>query len=327
VWGTQRAEFVSLPALVRGYLSIKRSTESADDYMKRMSSSGDFDFTMEDVRRVLEEVNSLKEVSNPYIMYSDLSAELRSELATSTMVSDWAGSSNDAHPRSLTVQNLAEEVFGIENASEWDSKVPPKTLAQIDEYTEKFGDVYRAYIKAQYELTQQKFKDAGITEVVLYRGMNEVGYEDVKGLDQREVRSTEIQSRPLSSWSTNIDTAYEFGVGQDSGYTDDKFLWAMENDEDMGYPLLMRQVVPVEAIFATPFTGVGCYKEEEMVVLGGEARADAVIAAGDNQMRRLMKDFEEKEAKRAETIENPGPGGIIGRDDLGNPIYKESPQE
>jgi hypothetical protein len=325
VWDSKKRTLRAVTDIVKDYFLWKNTWDSPEGYMRSMSSSGDFDFTMDDARKLIEDLNSSGYEDNNYSMYMDLSSDDKSEIAVSTMVSDWAGSSNDAHPRSLAVQNLAEEVFGIENASKWDSKVPPKTLKEIEDYMTEFGDVYRGYIQSQYALTQEYFKDAGITEVVLYRGMSDVGYEDVKGLDQREVRSTEIQSRPLSSWSTNIDTAYEFGISHDGIYTDEKFLQAVENDEDMGYPLLMRQVVPVENIFATPFTGVGCYNEQEMVVLGGEARADAVIAAGDDQMRILMEAFEkEEEAKRAETRENPGPGGIIGRDKLGNPIYENS---
>jgi hypothetical protein len=294
VWDSKKRTLRAVTDIVKEYFLWKNTWDSPEGYMRSMSSSGDFDFTMDDARKLIEDLNSSGYEDNNYSMYMDLSSDDKSEIAVSTMVSDWAGSSNDAHPRSLAVQNLAEEVFGIENASKWDSKVPPKTLKEIEDYMTEFGDVYRGYIQSQYALTQEYFKDAGITEVVLYRGMSDVGYEDVKGLDQREVRSTEIQSRPLSSWSTNIDTAYEFGISHDGIYTDEKFLQAVENDEDMGYPLLMRQVVPVENIFATPFTGVGCYSEQEMVVLGGVSEADAVIAAGDNRMRILMEAFEKQ---------------------------------
>lgn len=340
IWNDHTRSFQPIDGVVALHLIESNSWDDAASYLRGKSKDGDYELTMEEVKSVLEEINATEHGNGKYYMYSELSAQKRSQIAVSTMVSDWASSSNDNHPRSLALQSLAEEVFGIENASKWD-KLPTKTLSGIEEYIAKFGDVYRAYLRAQYDLTQKHFKDAGISEVTLFRGMGDLNAEDVKGLSQNAVSSTDIKSRPLSSWSTSIDTAYEFAIGTADGgdtvYSDEEYLWDMENHGDAAHPLLMRQVVPVENIFAMPFTGIGCYSEQEMVVFGGEARVDAITATGDNRMRTLMAEFDKNASATPEPepeiveapdeIEAPEPGGDSGWDGLGGPTEGKGESE
>jgi hypothetical protein len=61
--------------------------------------------------------------------------------------------------------------------------------------------------------------------------------------------STSLETRPLSSWSTSPVTAKDFAMGD--------------------YAVRFMSEFPVESVLAIPFTGVGCYEEQEFVMLGG----------------------------------------------------------
>jgi FAD/FMN-containing dehydrogenase len=89
--------------------------------------------------------------------------------------------------------------------------------------------------------------------------------------------------------------------------------------------MLMRQVVPIDRIFSTPFDGVGCYSEREVVLLGGESRVDAVAALGDQNMKSVMDSFDvAEERKRAEPAtdepvilesESPAEGKVLSSEE------------
>ena len=84
-----------------------------------------------------------------------------------------------------------------------------------------------------YDNTQALLKTKGITEIVLHRGMG-----------KHEALQKEVLSNAMQSWSTSESVAEGFGQVQSA-------------------------VVPITRVLSTPFTGFGCLKEEEFVLVGG----------------------------------------------------------
>jgi hypothetical protein len=166
--------------------------------------------------------------------------------AVSLLVGAWASTSNDDSPLSLAIQESIKSLFDMQMASEWAKTRSAETEVRAKELKKKYKDILEAFAQAQYDATQKYFRDRGITEVQVYRGVYGVqGSErpsDTKG-------QVMVKTRPISSWSTSQDIAEEFAEGKDA--------------------VLYTAVFPIENIFATPFTGVGCLSEEEFVMLGG----------------------------------------------------------
>jgi hypothetical protein len=197
----------------------------------------------------------------PDIEDPEFARMLREEVA-SNLVHQWAQTSNDNHPMSHAIQEIAEEMFGIKDSPEWDWGTSPEislgltskdyVTRQIAEIKEKNGEFLKAFVKAQYRLTQEWFEDRGIDKITVYRGIKKakstVSGEGMAGL------------RPLSSWSTNISTAEDFTRGS--------------LGESLEKSMLLRREVDVKEIFSTPLTGVGCLAEYEVVLLGGKKVVD-----------------------------------------------------
>jgi hypothetical protein len=111
-------------------------------------------------------------------------------------------------------------------------------------------DIYkmdRAYSRIEYENTQAWFKERGIAEVTVYRGMA------VPEGSLELGKSTTVAMQPASSWSTDLETARSF----------------MRSREKQD-PVLLRARIPASRILSTAVTGRGCLKEAEVLVLGGK---------------------------------------------------------
>jgi len=197
--------------------------------------------------------------------------ELRAEL-TSSLVNLWAASSNDHNVAGLAVQHAAENELGIKNAMPWtdsDATLRRKT----DEFYTQNQPALHKFVRAQYDLTQQDLKKAGIKNVSLYRGMNwdsvneapewamgpmpkstGSGYDDndrpIKVPGALTTLNTS-DARPLSSWSSSDAQAAAFY--QDYGSN--------------GPGVLIKASVPAERVFSTPRSGNGSLSEREWVVL------------------------------------------------------------
>jgi hypothetical protein len=268
--------------------ALSRSSVTADE-LKSMSSTGDFNLTMRDVKKILEKANSSEDALSEFKLYSELTDFERATMATSSLISDWASSSNGNNPRSLAIQEIAEIVFDTKNARDW--KSPPQTREKIEKIKQEYGGVLSAFLQAQYEQTQKRFKEAGITEVVLYRGIDDGALG--RTLSDNELTKVDVQSRPLSSWSTSDGHAYWFATG---GYDPEATgTDAFDPEDDHKGAVLLRRVVPVEQILSSSFTGVGSYDEREMVVIGGEMKAEAVGAVKENNLIQVMRGLEKSE--------------------------------
>ena len=168
--------------------------------------------------------------------------ELFAEAIASQIIESWA----NMGPGFEEMQESASRVFGTGRPSPIEVKA-------------KREKVIDAAIEAMYENTQRRFKEQGITEVVLHRGMSfdspnnsslsRLIFGRGVGSHSEEV---DISLRPLSSFSFNWNTAaYSFGeLGENGGS-------------------VMTSRVPVERIFSLATTGSGCYDEEEAIVIGG----------------------------------------------------------
>lgn len=163
------------------------------------------------------------------------------EAATSTLVNQWAQTSNDSNPCSLAMQQAAAEQFNLENYAEWRRMDGDLSAATTAAY-EANGDVYGAFLQAQYDNTQAQLKAAGIESLTVYRGSS-IGEGGV----------SEVTTRPMSSWSTSFDTATRF---TSSG-------------------LVYRTEIPASQILSTAGTGFGCLNEFEVVGLGGNYQVDS----------------------------------------------------
>jgi len=230
-------------------------------------------------------------------------------------VDQWANTSNDHETDSLMVQEVVKKVFNLEDSATVDTfknfddiqAVQKKAEARLN-VNPPLEKALTAFVKAQYANTQAYFASKGITEVVVSRGMNHPELaEDLKDYrfghfdrmtDNEEIElqgdpernddivgniteeefdkfvpegvlTVSMKMRPLSSFSVNRFVANGFRTSDGS-----------QGSKDIG--VFLSAKIPVARIFSTPFTGVGCLKEEEFVVLGGQLDAKASrSSAGD----------------------------------------------
>lgn len=233
--------------------------------------------TYEEAQQLLAERNA-KFPDKPAAMLYEDAKGIMAEDAVSKMIGHWASSSNDDMPESLAIQETAKRMFKLDDSSGWTS-TNPDVPAATQNLLDRHSEVYEGFLQAQYDNTQEFFKAKGVTEITVFRGLNKLPEEldiKIKG-DIRE--GYELQSRPLSSWTSRLETAADFATqfSTNSGGT------------------IFRQVIPVSRIIATPFTGVGSKKEEEFVILGGIDKTDVAEADGswDGEMFEDYQDAED----------------------------------
>lgn len=231
-------------------------------------------------------------------------------LATAT----WARTSGDTDPIALQFQIAAEREFGLDANpfvhEAFDSILrdeQDRGLAEGDAYRNReiFTDQQmsgaRKFLRAQYDLTQAMFADAGITHVYGYRGMAwQPGTEpaDVRGLmDARYERGhglaagvVAVQGNPLSSWSTSFGTSTMFASKYD-------------------IHAIVGTKIDVRRVLSTPLTGLGCLNEREMVVLGGDDM-DGFTWVWNN---RYLRSSADPSVQTDDVVQaTPGPGWATG---------------
>lgn len=160
------------------------------------------------------------------------------EEAVAILITRWAVTSNDTDPKSLAMQEAAQDEFGLKGTAGWNqTDLSNDTRAKTDDDYAKNGDLYRAFLRAQYESTQEYLAKNGVKELGLYRG--------VKGITPEQA----TQLRPLSAWSYSLSEAQNFAWGGGAG-------------------LLLAAMVPADRVLSCARTGIGCLNEKEVVVLG-----------------------------------------------------------
>ena len=166
--------------------------------------------------------------------------------AVSELVHLWAVTSNDSNIPALAMQEVARDVFGLDDAEHW--KVDPEEATKVAQTKDTYRSIYERYLRAEYDSTQTLLKGMGITHVRLHRGYTTNGRHSGRVDPPRN--NTTVSTRPMSSWSLNDRTARNFSLGN-------------------GSEVVVTAEFPVERILSTPLTGSGCWGESEMVVLGG----------------------------------------------------------
>jgi hypothetical protein len=170
----------------------------------------------------------------------------------------WAETSGDSSVPAVKMQDAVKKEFGLDDAA-MDHLEASYVVGTGWEAEEARN---RAFVRAEYERTQEWFKARGITHVSVFRGMGsgpgtDIGYENVEGdfgVGQFGLGYETVTMQPASSWSTDLDVAIEFGA-------------------DSSAPVVLTTRVPVETVLATCVTGRGCYVESELILLGKPIRA------------------------------------------------------
>jgi hypothetical protein len=228
-------------------------------------------------KQYLDEAPSTNSLGDTETMRGDdprVAQWLREE-SVSKLVTNWAETSNDHSVVSMAMQESAIKEFNLTGTAKWDGDGEDTDTMKQDmaegtqKELDKNGDMYQAFLRAQYDNTQQFFKDNGITQVTAYRGFDfsDVGefsegsqtlpdWADAENADETDDENytwnADIPLRPLSSFSYDPDSALNFsgGEGTETG-------------------VVIGGVVPVSRVLSTAVTGVGCLGEREVVLLGG----------------------------------------------------------
>lgn len=183
------------------------------------------------------------------------------------------------------MQLAAQEELGAVKAVT--SHLNPQALREAQEIYKEHGEALRAIARAQYVRTQQWLKEKGIKELWLFRGQ---GWEqgkvpkDLKSVKWNgKVTKKRVGIQPLSSWTTDWDTAKGFAA----------------ND----YMAIAAAKVPAKRIFSMPRTGLGCAHESEFVVLGSKDQAMVLTWDRSSRPGNIPNLFEEalKKVPKKET--------------------------
>ena len=166
--------------------------------------------------------------------------------AVSELVHLWAVTSNDSNIPALAMQEVARDVFGLDDAEHW--KVDPEEATKVAQTKDTYRSIYERYLRAEYDSTQTLLKGMGITHVRLHRGYTTNGRHSGRVDPPRN--NTTVSTRPMSAWSLREGTARNFSLGN-------------------GSEVVVTAEFPIERILSTPLTGSGCWGEFEMIVLGG----------------------------------------------------------
>jgi carbonic anhydrase/acetyltransferase-like protein (isoleucine patch superfamily) len=168
------------------------------------------------------------------------------ELVAAAFVDSWATTSGDHNPKAVAIQKQAGELFKLSKAADPELAYGMEDKASVASFRNKHSKVINANLKAQYEHTQETLKSLGIEEITLYRGTTQ------------KLKGSEIQTNPLTSFSTNPAIAKDF---------------ANSEDED---GVIVKVKAPAKQVFSTSVTGNGCYNEDEVVLLGGTFKFERV---------------------------------------------------
>lgn len=213
------------------------------------------------IKQINKKDNSLS------LMFADTpeAADLMAKSAVNSLVQTWAATSNDTDATACILQERAKALFGIADSADWDYSF---VKDEMNELSQKHSSIYDSFLQTQYDNTQQYFKDNKITELTVYRG---VYANQITSVKAGSPAFNDVQLRPMSSFSTDFLIAYSFAEPEIHS-TPLSLI-------DTGRGYVMKTVVPVSKVIATPLTGVGCLRESEIVVLGGKQNVQIALQA------------------------------------------------
>lgn len=217
--------------------------------------------------------------------------------ACSSLVANWAASASDHNALAHVIQRAVQEEFDL----------PKSTLnalkGQVDSTERAMGfdmavqeEMYRfnnsllggngwrglkAFVRAQYEETQDFFRKAGITEVILTRGM---ALKDTKGLEFEKYALSSKHEYTMNGEPIGKPALFEaeiaFGIANVKSMPQSS--WSYQDGVAASFSSVNRgrnvsavliSTIPVRDIMSTNVTGVGCLNECEMTVLGRTRKA------------------------------------------------------
>jgi len=212
--------------------------------------------------------------------------ELLRKEGISRVVQQWAATSNDSSVHSLAIQEVAKDEFGLETTLSWDDVSPTHRMSgTVAHEVARNGGAYRAFLRAQYDQTQDLLAKNNVKTITLYRGMKSAvthnwGYgETPPHLRDLTTPAKDVKLRPLSSWTFKERTAMKFAELTTSDGMD---FGDVTPTSARLVSWMQRARVPASRILSCPATGVGCLNEAECVVLGGPAtvRSDLLETMG-----------------------------------------------
>lgn len=162
----------------------------------------------------------------------------------SRLVQSWAVSSSSPES-SLMMQAAVTELGASPGYSPDNYALGRKVNLRLEDLSVPTQKLIRTVVRTQYDNTQKMFRDMGIDEVTIARGMSFGSELPYKRVDGKIVYEAQAVLRPLSAWAVDIVDAANFAKGSQ----------------------ILFQKVPVERIFATPMTGIGCFNESEAIFI------------------------------------------------------------
>jgi bifunctional DNA-binding transcriptional regulator/antitoxin component of YhaV-PrlF toxin-antitoxin module len=184
-----------------------------------------------------------KELAEQIGAFGDTGLPRKADIALN-LISQWNSNSGKSFVIAA-LQKRIREKFGLKDARE--VELDEGRAKVRDEILEKAGGELDLFVDAIYQHTQTQLKEAGISEITLYRGM---ALHQEKGTYE-----TNVNLQPASSFSTSFAMAANFANAR-SRRTDKQ-------------PAITSTTVEAENVFSLPTSGVGSVLEFEVVVLGG----------------------------------------------------------
>ena len=231
------------------------SSERTSDFLVKNNADLGNDMSavpVEFINEVIEEAkkNSIEQIA---LIGTPEATQLLATLAASGILTDWADAGTGSgeaiqHSLQAPVVQMFPETLDQQVAIDF---------AASSMRTQELDPIEVAAAETIYDNTQQFFKDRGITEVTVYRGVGGLPGDIYQQLLDSDgvLDNADIVSFPISSWTTDQSTAWDFA----------------QNSSDSG---VLRQTIPVSQVFATPLHGLGAFGEQELVVLGGKNTVD-----------------------------------------------------
>ena len=224
-------------------------------------------------------------------------------------VHQWAETSNDNDLRSLHIQKIAGEEFGVPLTKYQESRYAhvvrtrernkteapelsthtrdsfPFEIRRVDDIfgdslgnegrldnrtPEQVDQLSRLFVRTMYASTQKDLSRISGDTIRVYRGF---GTEERAKYPLGEV--VNLVQNPLESWSTSSRIAELFAKGGEM------------------QQIVLGMDIPKSRVFATPNTGIGALNEFEVVLLGNPNNTDQAAVLSSMDMWDSQPDFEE----------------------------------
>lgn len=205
-------------------------------------------------------------------LWDDLSHEGRQgyiEQYTDDLIAAWQRNSDNTLSRQIQMAAQAEFRLDTRSLTDYFDRIHASwsNMRTIDSRGARMG-MDRAVLRAMYDETQKQFKQAGIDQVTIYRGLGWWQANDypndtpvpewVKQLPWYDDVPKEIHQQPLSSW-----TAQGIILGDFSN----------THSSMPGWGVNLAVTVPASRILSTARSGLGTLFENEVVMLDGPGTA------------------------------------------------------